>query len=342
MKNKAIKPSNCIAVILAAVMLPVIAGSISKIDVSENQIEKDKEFSLTLIFSNSPTPIACGLQIDWGDGKIERLRVGEGQQLAPPYKINHTYSAPNNYKVRISGEFLSRGLRSVPACDVNKEGVLSVVDSVAVKEKQIKDLAEAKLRKEREESAQIATSAQAAKDAEEHAKRLAEAQLNNQKPLLKASVKSCEKFLNVFRSRYKYAYDWPDNSCQDTYENNATFVITGRNAKRNHPYNVSQYWYQPQTETVLYTVPHKSPVILRVSDFLDASKPAPGPNDTPDGVGKQAWRERCMRHAVAKNECAVAVNPYQCMEIKLGSSVLNTGNMYCRGAQPDFRMMGVD
>ena len=331
-----------LALITLIAFLPVKAGVISKIEIGENKIEIDKEFALTLQFANNSSAIACGLQIDWGDGKVERFRVGEGQQIPPPYKINHTYSSPNTYKLRINGELLIRGLRSLPACEVKREGTLTVVDPVAEKERQIKEDAQAQLRKEREEIAKAEAAARAAKDAEERAKRLAEAQVNNKTLLLKASVKSCEQFLNVFGSRYKYAYDWPDKSCQDTYENEATFVITGRNSKRQHPYNVSQYWYQPKTETVLYTVPHKSPVTLRVSDFLDASKPAPGPNDTPDGVGKQAWRERCMRHATAKNECAVAANPYQCMEIKLGSFVLNTGNMYCRGAQPDFRMMGVD
>lgn len=336
------KSSLFLAAILAVIVLPVSAGVVSKIEVSDNKIEKDKEFSIILQFANSSSAIACGLQIDWGDGKVDRFRVGEGQQIPPPYKINYTYSTPGTYKVRINGEILIRGLRSLPACEVKREGNLSVLDPVAEKERQIKEEAEAQLRKEREEIARAEAAVRAAKDAEERTKRLAEAQINNQKLLLKASVKSCEQFLNVFGTRYKYAYDWPDNSCQNTYENEAAFVITGKNSKRQHPYNVSQYWYQPKTETVLYTVPHKSPVTLRVSDFLDASKPAPGPNDTPDGVGKQGWRERCMLHATAKNECAVAANPYQCMEIKLGRFVLNTGNMYCRGTQPDFRMMGVD
>lgn len=158
----------------------------------------------------------------------------------------------------------------------------------------------------------------------------------------KASIKSCEQFLKVFSSRYKYAYDWPENSCEETSENDAAFVITGRNPTRQYPYNVSQYWYQPKTETVLYTRPNKTGETLRVSDFLDASKPPPGPNDTPDGVGKQAWRERCVRHAAAKDECAVAANVSQCMEIKLGNYLLGMGNMYCRGSQPDFRRMGID
>ena len=110
----------------------VQAGIISKIEVNETQLEINKEFTLTLKFADNPNPIACGVVIDWGDGKIERFRVGEGQQIPPPYNINHIYTAPENYKLRIVGEALIRGLRSVPACEVKREGVISVVDPVVV------------------------------------------------------------------------------------------------------------------------------------------------------------------------------------------------------------------
>jgi hypothetical protein len=162
------------------------AGVVSKLEVNENQLEVNKELILTLKFADSPSAIACGLSIDWGDGKIERFRVGEGQQIPPPYKINHLYSLPNKYKVRINGELLVRGLRSVPACDVKQEGTITVYDPVemakraqekaeAEKEQRARNEAEAIVRKEREENARVAAIAKAAKDAEERAKQSAPA-----------------------------------------------------------------------------------------------------------------------------------------------------------------------
>jgi TPR repeat protein len=180
---------NSLRILLGAIILltvlPAQAGVVSKVDASDTQIEKDKEVSLTFKFADSTSPIACGLSIDWGDGKIERFRVGEGQQIPPPYKINHLYSLPNNYKVRINGELLVRGLRSVPACDVKQEGTITVYDPVeaakraqekseAEKEQLARNEAEAIVRKDREEAAKVAAIAKATKDAEERAQQQVE------------------------------------------------------------------------------------------------------------------------------------------------------------------------
>ena len=113
-------------------LLSLKAGIVSKVETTEDIYEVNKEFSITLKFANNANSIACGVMIDWGDGKVERFRVGDGQQIPPPYKISHYYSTPENYKMRIVGEALIRGLRSVPACGVALEGVVQVVDPVVV------------------------------------------------------------------------------------------------------------------------------------------------------------------------------------------------------------------
>jgi len=65
---------NLIVASCFASIFSVNAGVVTRIDVSDKQIEKDKEFSITLQFANNANPVACGLQIDWGDGNIERFR----------------------------------------------------------------------------------------------------------------------------------------------------------------------------------------------------------------------------------------------------------------------------
>lgn len=260
--------------IMFLVLLPVKAGVISKIEISENQIEKDKEFSMTLHFAESAIPIACGLQIDWGDGKVERLRVGEGQQLPPPYKISHTYSIPNTYKLRISGEFLSRGLRSVLACEVKREGNLTVIDPVEVaKQNELKAIAESeRIAKAQAEAQQRQIrQAQMAAQAEEQRK-LKQSEIEI--IIKKASIKTCEQFVDAFKSRYRYAYDWPDLKCNFAADNDAVFVIDAYNQSRAQ-YGASAYskfYYQPKTETVLGVSGRGNQTIYNVRNFIDASK----------------------------------------------------------------------
>jgi uncharacterized protein YaiL (DUF2058 family) len=119
------------------------ANTISKITASTQAAEPNKPFSLTFTFAGNPASVGCGLAIDWGDGKVEKFRVGEGQQLSPPYTVEHTYASPGEYKLRISGEAMARGLRSVLGCDVKREGTIAVIDPVeAAKQAEAKAAAE--------------------------------------------------------------------------------------------------------------------------------------------------------------------------------------------------------
>jgi hypothetical protein len=266
----------CIAVILTAVIPPVSAGIVSKIDVSENQIEKDKEFSITLQFASNTNAIACGLQIDWGDGSIERFRVGEGQQVQPPYKINHTYSSANTFKVRINGELLIRGLRSLPPCEVKREGSISVIDPVEfAKQNELKAAAEkqrqARIQAEAQER-QI-QQAQMAAQAEEQRKLK---QVEIEIALKNASLKTCDQFIEAFKSRYRYSYDWPELKCNFSSDNNAAFVIDAYNKSRAQ-YGASAYskfYYQPKTETVLGISGRGSQTTYNVKNFIDIAKVA--------------------------------------------------------------------
>ena len=150
---------NAVGILCAVMSFTVCANTVSKITTSSQTAEPSKPVSLTFTFANSQTAIACGLAIDWGDGKIEKLRVGEGQQLPPPYAVEHTYSSPGEYKIRVNGEAIIRGLRSVFPCDVKRETALTVIDAndaakladsktVETKELGVKEAVEAIAKKE--------------------------------------------------------------------------------------------------------------------------------------------------------------------------------------------------
>lgn len=269
------------------------ANTVARITASSERPEISKPFTLSLEFSREQGQVACGLVIDWGDGSIERFRVGEGLQVQPPYKLQHTYTAVGQFKLQVYGEAIIRGLRSVVACDVRREGTVTVIDPIeearraeerarAESESKAKAEAEAqaratqaeveaRLRKEREEAQRLEAAARAAKQAEERAKREAEILANMKNLLAKASVKSCDQFLDVFKQRYEFAYDWPILSCSLTSENDAAFKITAHNPRRSGINAYNYFYYQPKTETVFQEAARGTST-LRVSSFVDVNK----------------------------------------------------------------------
>ena len=155
--------------------LPAGANTVTRVAPSAQTAEPNKPFSLTFSFAENQGPVSCGLSVDWGDGKVERLRVGEGQQLTPPYTLEHTYANSGDYKIRIAGEAIVRGLRSVLPCDVKRETSLSVMDAAEAAK-----LAEAKAAEEREKRARDEAAAQARKEQAERAAAAAQAQAQAQ------------------------------------------------------------------------------------------------------------------------------------------------------------------
>lgn len=114
--------------------LPVIsvANTIKGVTVSREDegLLVNTPIEISLTFGVPPEQVNCGLAINWGDGEIQKLRIGTDQQIKPPFKIQHTYKAPGQYKPSISGETLIRGLRSVSGCEGQFAGTLNIVDAV--------------------------------------------------------------------------------------------------------------------------------------------------------------------------------------------------------------------
>ena len=134
----------------------VSANTVTNVAVQPVAPEVNKALSVKFTFQENPSSVACGLTIDWGDGKIERLRVGEGHQVLPPFLVEHTYVSPGSYKIRINGEGIARGLRSVFPCAVRLESSISVVDPIELERQRAEaqriaqERAEAQITAERE------------------------------------------------------------------------------------------------------------------------------------------------------------------------------------------------
>lgn len=112
-------------VILLAASNSALSNTLKGVTVSESTMP-GTTVEVTVAFNEPPEQISCGLVIAWGDGDVQKLRVGQDQQLKPPFKIQHTYKNPGQFSPIFSGELMIRGLRSVSGC----EGRLSAVVNV--------------------------------------------------------------------------------------------------------------------------------------------------------------------------------------------------------------------
>lgn len=74
------------------------------------------------ITATNPSDNACGAEIDLGDGKTHKRRLEAKEQ----WQLQHVFNADGNFKVNLSGVFVTRGLRSVTACDLKQDVVVNV------------------------------------------------------------------------------------------------------------------------------------------------------------------------------------------------------------------------
>ncbi len=74
------------------------------------------------ITATNPSDSACGAEIDLGDGKTHKRRLEPKEQ----WQLQHAFNADGNFKVNLSGVFVTRGLRSVTACDLKQDVVVNV------------------------------------------------------------------------------------------------------------------------------------------------------------------------------------------------------------------------
>jgi hypothetical protein len=59
-----------------------------------------------------------------------------------------------------------------------------------------------------------------------------------------------------------------------------------------------------------------------------------------EGLTEGQWIARCQRYESARQACAVANRPGQCMEIKLSGLDKGMGDTYCDNGQPNWFLMG--
>ena len=116
---------------LLTIPLVALANKVDKVDLIPKSPDMNAELQVKMIFTVPDDKVSCGIVVDWGDGEKQKLRVGNGQQILPPFSLAHTYSSAGTKNIAIKGESVFRGLSSVGPCDVNVSGAIVVQDPVA-------------------------------------------------------------------------------------------------------------------------------------------------------------------------------------------------------------------
>ena len=121
-----------ISLVGAIVFQPAFAQTMNSLNIDPGEKLLNQSIRVSIDFTSEKKP-ACGLRVNWGDGRSQTIRVGhDGEEGAPasPINLNIIYGSPGKYNIEIKGEYLRRGLGSVGACDVKANAVtVAVVDS---------------------------------------------------------------------------------------------------------------------------------------------------------------------------------------------------------------------
>jgi hypothetical protein len=73
------------------------------------------------------TANACGMEVRFGDGRVEKKRV-DG---AETWTLNHSFGADGNFAIQAEGASVMRGMRSVGACQFGQQAMLVVAGGSA-------------------------------------------------------------------------------------------------------------------------------------------------------------------------------------------------------------------
>jgi hypothetical protein len=79
------------------------------------------------ITATNSSDTACGAQINLGDGKTHKRRLEAKEQ----WQLQHTFNADGKFTLNLSGVFVTRGLRSVSACELKQDVVVTVSEGRA-------------------------------------------------------------------------------------------------------------------------------------------------------------------------------------------------------------------
>lgn len=93
---------------------------------------------LTLSFDLSDQLLDCGIEVDWGDGQTEKVRVGKDVN-ENDFSLSHTYvNSPIGMTVKVNRKAIFRGLGSVPPC-VGRNFTMAITAGISNKQVKVSE-----------------------------------------------------------------------------------------------------------------------------------------------------------------------------------------------------------
>jgi len=120
-----------LAFVLLLCASPAIAQEVTGAKAEPSEISIGDAVEIVIDFRTIQAPDdnlnpnwSCGLEVNYGDGKIESHRI---EAAHAPYKLIHKYEAPGNYAVMLEGKTRFRGFNTVFSCGGDNRSVAIVV-----------------------------------------------------------------------------------------------------------------------------------------------------------------------------------------------------------------------
>lgn len=95
---------------------PAMAQEIESFQVITPNPQPGQDVVLELRLRKAGDTVGCGIKADFGNGADAEVRIGQNGEADLVTTFSTRYPAAGNYSAIVQGVFISRGLRSVPAC----------------------------------------------------------------------------------------------------------------------------------------------------------------------------------------------------------------------------------
>lgn len=166
------------AIAAALMAMPAWSQNIKSIEFrTGKQLDMGSISELAITFDRGSNSVVwCGLQVRWGDGQEQSLRIGDDQYKSSPAIVTHSYTRAGNFRVDVEGRFISRGLRSAVPCDGRPYPIdVTVVDKQAQAEVQRQEAE--RLQREQQVEAERQRAEQSRQEADRRQREFAEKEL---------------------------------------------------------------------------------------------------------------------------------------------------------------------
>ena len=124
MKKQKIRTFFASIVFLFCQNIALHAQELSAIRGPESEIPNNTPFTIEVILTPGAAAPYCGLEVKWGDGVVENVRVEAPEDSI---KLSHSYKSPGKYIVAVDGKLILRGLKSMLPCNGSARNLSLVV-----------------------------------------------------------------------------------------------------------------------------------------------------------------------------------------------------------------------